>query len=167
MISEKEIREAVEREIKTFGLKVYDIDLPSVREGVFRVYVWKGKGEDPSKPIPVGIEDCLLVTRRLQDALIVEGIFRRDLTVEVSSPGVNRRLRDEEHFRDAVGEQIFIKVRTDKGARVIRGLLKDFRSQEQKILIVKESGKDKEKKEDKLEEFFLEDIIEARVDYPF
>ncbi|MGH6626206.1 MAG: ribosome maturation factor RimP [Burkholderiaceae bacterium] len=62
----------------------------------------------------VNVEDCEKVTRQLQFALEVDGVEYRRL--EVSSPGIDRPLRNEKDFERFVGEVIDITLKAPMGA---------------------------------------------------
>src|SRR5918911_2154928 len=54
---------------------------------------------------PAGVDHalCERVTRELDD-------YRRDYTIDVSSPGLERPLRKPEHFASAVGRRVKLKT---------------------------------------------------------
>lgn len=62
----------------------------------------------------VNVEDCEKVTRQLQYALEVEGVDYRRL--EVSSPGLDRPLRDERDFGRFAGEVVDITLKAPVGS---------------------------------------------------
>ena len=62
----------------------------------------------------VTVEDCEKVTRQLQFALEVDGVDYKRL--EVSSPGIDRPLRNEQDFGRFVGAVIDITLKAPMGA---------------------------------------------------
>ena len=54
---------------------------------------------------PAGVDHalCERVTREIDD-------YRREYTIDVSSPGLERPLRKREHFADAVGRHVRLKT---------------------------------------------------------
>ena len=64
----------------------------------------------------VAVEDCERVTRQLQFALEVEAVDYKRL--EVSSPGIDRPLRNAQDFERFVGEVIDITLRLAVGSAV-------------------------------------------------
>jgi len=58
----------------------------------------------------VGIQDCVEVNRRIGDLLDVEDFISLAYNLQVSSPGLERPLRREEHFQRFIGEEV--RVRT-------------------------------------------------------
>lgn len=118
-----ELWELVQAEVEAIGLHLYDLDIPKSEHGIFRVYIAK----EQTGKVAVALEDCIKVGKKLQ---------REDLepqlpggTVEVSSPGVNRRLRRSPHFEGAVGERVKVTVlagtQPSQGSPYV-GLLKKF-----------------------------------------
>jgi len=94
----------VEIERSAGGLLRVTIDLP-----------WAGPHMDEAAPEPlVTVEDCEKVTRQLQFALEVDGVDYKRL--EVSSPGIDRPLRNEKDFERFVGEVVDITLKAPIGA---------------------------------------------------
>jgi len=106
------------------GLSVYDIEKPSA--GRVRVFVHRQLGQDSDVSAESGVssEDCSRLLRRLQSFFLAEGTtvgVSPESGLEVSSPGVNRKLRLLEQFQSAVGERI--KLTFEGGAAPIVGQL--------------------------------------------
>ncbi|MDO8737253.1 MAG: ribosome maturation factor RimP [Thermoleophilia bacterium] len=86
---------------QTLAKELPDVDVVDVEVGggggnqVLRVFI--------DHPDGVDHELCTLVTGLL-------GRYQEDHTVEVSSPGLEKRLRKPGHFRNAVGQKINVKT---------------------------------------------------------
>ncbi len=94
----------VEIERSAGGLLRVTIDLP-----------WSGPTSDAEAPEAfVTVEDCEKVTRQLQFALEVDSVEYKRL--EVSSPGIDRPLRNEQDFQRFAGEVIDITLKAPMGA---------------------------------------------------
>lgn len=121
-----------------FGVDLFDIDYPSggSHSGVLRVYLSRPKAavaapedaasEDAAEGQRTGVsfEDCVKVTKKLLDLDEQESFIPEGCVLEVSSPGINRRLRLPQHFSGAVGERVKVKFKTDTGTyRVVTGVL--------------------------------------------
>jgi len=104
------------------GYSVYDIEY--VKEGpnrYLRVYVDKDGG--------VGIDDCVYVSRKLEKMLDERDFIQQAYILEVSSPGINRRLKKEGDFLKFMGHIIDIKLyKPFNGQKEFRGELKCFLS---------------------------------------
>jgi ribosome maturation factor RimP len=94
----REIAPAVERAVP--GVEVLALELASPKR--FCVYVDHPEGVDHDL--------CARVTQVLDD-------YRRDYTIDVSSPGLERPLRKPEHFRAAVGRRVQVRTSADVAGR--------------------------------------------------
>ncbi|MBQ4109559.1 MAG: ribosome maturation factor RimP [Clostridia bacterium] len=86
------------------GVRIYDIEF--VKEGanrVLRLYIDKKDGR-------VSIDDCETVSRKLSDLLDAGDFIEDAYILEVSSPGIERVLKYDFHFEEAVGEDVEIKL---------------------------------------------------------
>ena len=100
----------VEIERSAGGLLRVTIDLPWKRPNSEELPV-----EDADAPeVLVTVEDCEKVTRQLLFALEVDGADYKRL--EVSSPGIDRPLRNEQDFERFAGEVIDITLKAPMGA---------------------------------------------------
>jgi ribosome maturation factor RimP len=94
------------------GLGYEMVELERSAGGTLRVTIdfpWQ-PGEERS----VNVEDCELVTRQLQYTLEVEEVDYKRL--EVSSPGIDRPLRNEQDFERYAGEVVDITLKAPMGA---------------------------------------------------
>ncbi len=91
----------------------YDlVDIERSAGGLLRVTIdWPWT--QPDTPF-VTVEDCEKVTRQLQFVLEVEGVQYQRL--EVSSPGIDRPLKNERDFARFAGELVDITLKAPMGA---------------------------------------------------
>lgn len=85
------------------GYEIYDVEY--VKEGphwFLRLFICRDEG--------VNIDDCEAVSRALSAVLDEKDFVASNYFLEVSSPGVERNLRQDEHFENAVGEMVKIKL---------------------------------------------------------
>merc|ERR1712232_1074464 len=92
--------------VEAEGLRIFDIDVPGGPKGVLRVTIQKPEGPKAT----VGVEDCARVSRRVSAMDRFDDLIPDAVTLEVSSPGVERKLRTLEHYQGAVGELVRLKV---------------------------------------------------------
>jgi ribosome maturation factor RimP len=121
----------VEIERSAGGLLRITIDLP-----------WVGPAATPAGAEQfVTVEDCEKVTRQLQFALEVEAIEYKRL--EVSSPGIDRPLRNQRDYERFVGAVVDISLKAPVGAAA-QGLVsanrKKFRGTLERVASVDDSG---------------------------
>jgi ribosome maturation factor RimP len=106
------------------GLGYELVDIERAPRGLLRVTI----DRVPGKTYPSGegefitVDDCELVTRQLQYALEVDAIAYERL--EVSSPGLDRPLKNEAHFERFAGLQVSITLKQPfQGRKAYKGLL--------------------------------------------
>ena len=71
------------------------------RRPVLRVYI--------DHPDGISLDDCSSVSNQLSGVLDVEDVFRQSYTLEVSSPGMERLLLNNEHYKLYIGAMIKVK----------------------------------------------------------
>jgi ribosome maturation factor RimP len=97
------IRDAATRVVAAHGLDLFDVELTRESQGwIVRVTIDR-PGPAATPEDSVSIEDCSTVSRELSAILDVEDPLDRTYTLEVSSPGLDRPLRDEADFRRFAG----------------------------------------------------------------
>ena len=102
MISERETIERIERILTPIleeeSVELIDIEFrPSGKRWLLRIYIEKEGG--------VTISDCEKVNRELGRTLDVEDVLDHPYTLEVSSPGLTRPLKNIKDFERYTGKQ--------------------------------------------------------------
>ena len=96
------IEESIKLAVESLGVKLYDIVTAKEHErNIFRVIITSKDG--------VSLDKCVEVTRLISPLLDVEEPMGGKYNLEVSSPGIERKLKKKEHFIASVGEQVKIK----------------------------------------------------------
>ncbi len=109
----------LEPAVAAMGLELADIDLYLGRRGVLRLYI--------DRPGGVTVDDCQRVSEQVGALLDVEDPLPGSYTLEVSSPGFDRRLRTQAHFERFVGERVRIELKDAReGRRNFTGRLTGF-----------------------------------------
>jgi ribosome maturation factor RimP len=103
------------------GLEVVDIELHREGRGnTLRVYLDRAGGVGG-----VDLDALTRVNRQLGDLLDVYDYIAGPYNLEVSSPGVNRRLRLPDHFRRYLGQRVRVRTHAPiNGRRTFLGTLK-------------------------------------------
>ena len=109
----------LEPEIGSLGYELVDLELHLGGSGVVRLFIDSEDG--------ITLDDCARVSHQVSGVLVVEDPIAGKYVLEVSSPGVNRRLRTKAHFEKYVGKRIKIErgMPDDDGRRRYAGTLKD------------------------------------------
>lgn len=71
----------------------------------------------------VNLDRLAETSRRLSRLLDADADLQGPYRLEVSSPGLERRLRTARHFQKSVDREVVMKVRSSEGARSLRGRL--------------------------------------------
>lgn len=100
------------------GMEIVDIELRAEARGkVLRLYLDRDGG--------VSLADLAPLTRRLSNLLDVHDVVPGAYTLELSSPGINRRLRNPVHFRRYLGKRVRVRCLEPRdGRRSFLGLLR-------------------------------------------
>lgn len=123
-----ELLKLLEPVIERQGYELADLEVKfGGRDGILRIFI--------DKPGGVGLEDCEIVSGQVSTFLDVEDPVPGHYTLEVSSPGLDRKLRKPEHFQRFMGAEVKIKMRFPVlGRGRFRGILKE--ADEKTILVV-------------------------------
>jgi ribosome maturation factor RimP len=121
MSVEEKVREIVDRVAASQGLEVWDVEFRGTggKSRMLRVFI--------DKPAGVTHEDCEQVSREVSTILDIEDPIKGAYVLEVSSPGLDRKLRgaaDYERFKGSL-----LKLQTLEpvnGTRNYEGRLQDF-----------------------------------------
>lgn len=115
--SASRLEEIISSAIELLGYDYVAYELvPQGSRMLLRIYIDSAEG--------VTIRDCEIVSRQVSAVLDVEDPIQRRYFLEVSSPGSDRLLIKEEHYKRFVGHQIKVKLRQSRnGRRNYSGLL--------------------------------------------
>ena len=119
----------IESIIKELGCELYDTELASENgHAIYRVYITKNGG--------VSMEDCEKVSRALSPIYdVIPPVSGDKWFLEISSPGLERKLSTIGHFNKSIGEKAKITL-NDKSA--ISGEIKAVN--DEIITILSETG---------------------------
>ena len=116
-VSEDQIVALLEPEIEQLGYELADIEVNlTTGGGILRLFIDCEAG--------ITLEDCETVSRQVSAVLDVEDPIPGEYNLEVSSPGLNRRLVKEAHFERFAGSKVKVKLkRLVDGRRNYKGRL--------------------------------------------
>ncbi|SFS59696.1 ribosome maturation factor RimP [Marininema halotolerans] len=84
------------------GLELYDTEFTKEGKNWFlRVYIDRPQGK-------VDLDDCSRISERLSAELDEGNLISEGYFLEVSSPGIERSLKKEDHFTQAIGSRVLI-----------------------------------------------------------
>jgi len=103
LASREQLIEMLESTVERLGYELADLELQLGGQGLLRLYIDSEAG--------ITLEDCETVSRQVSALLDVEDPIPGDYNLEVSSPGLNRRLVKAEHFERFAGENVKVKLK--------------------------------------------------------
>ena len=102
------------------GLILWDVVFE--KEGAnyyLRIFIDKEDG--------IGIEDCVNMSHALDKPLDEADLIDRQYNLQVSSPGIERKLTRDFHFECAIDEKVIVRlIRPYEGQREFKGVLIDY-----------------------------------------
>ena len=100
--------------IEANGAALYDTEVVTeFDETIFRVLVTKAGG--------VSLDLCATISHELSPFLDVHPPMSERYRLEISSPGIERKLTKPVHFKNAIGEKVKLKI---TGGDKLKGVLK-------------------------------------------
>ncbi len=112
-----ELRELLEPTIERLGYEIIDLEVRlGAGNGLVRLFI--------DKPDGVDLDDCEKVSLAVSALLDVEDPVPGNYNLEVSSPGMDRKLTKPAHFQRFAGETVKVQMRFPiEGRRRFRGTL--------------------------------------------
>jgi len=85
------------------GVDLYDTEI--VTDGdrkIYRIYITSKDG--------ISLDKCTQITKIVSPILDIDPPVSGEYTLEVSSPGIDRKLSKIDHFKNSIGELVKIKL---------------------------------------------------------
>jgi ribosome maturation factor RimP len=106
-----DLKEQIKIAVEGCDVQLYDIStLKENNDNIFRVTIHSSNG--------ISLEKCTEVNNMISPILDIQDPIHGKYRLEVSSPGIERKLKTLEHFKMSIGENIKIKeysTQTTKG----------------------------------------------------
>lgn len=100
---EEKVENLIKKPINDLGYELYDVIYTKEGKDYFlRIYIDKDNGID--------LNDCEKVNDAISDLLDEANYIKDQYFLEVSSPGVERRLRKNKHFEASIGKEVDINL---------------------------------------------------------
>ena len=111
------LNDLIKPAVEKMGYELTDIEIKTQdREQLVSIFIDNLTG--------INIEDCEIVSRQISLLLDVENPISGKYTLEISSPGLDRKLTKLNHFKRFIGNELRIKLlRSMDGRRNFRGKL--------------------------------------------
>jgi len=110
-------RGIVEKVVSSEGMELVELELKgSLNNRIVRIYI--------DKPLGITHEDCKLISDQVGTVLDIENLIPGSYTLEVSSPGLTRRLTKDSDFQRFRGRLVKIQTKLPiNGTKSLRGIL--------------------------------------------
>ena len=125
---EEKVESLLTTTINNLGYELYDVEYAKEGKDYFlRIFIDKSEGID--------LNDCEKVNNSINDLLDEADYIKEQYFLEVSSPGIERVLRKNNHLEQNIGKEIHIKMfkKDENGQKEYQGILTGFN--EEKIII--------------------------------
>ena len=115
----EQIAEIVKPIAEELNYDIYHIEyVKESGEYYLRIYIDKESGID--------LNDCEKVSNEINEILDKADYIKEQYYLEVSSPGLNRTLFTEEHYKRFIGREVMVKfTKSVDGKKNIKGILKE------------------------------------------
>jgi len=124
------LEESIKLAVESLGASLYDITTAREHDrNIFRVLVTAEGG--------VTLDKCAEISRMISPILDVDEPMSGEYILEVSSPGIERKLKKKEHFISSIGEKVRVK---DFATDIYKGEL--IFADEEKIVLKTEFGEE-------------------------
>ena len=108
------LEEQIEKIVEANGARLYDIEtVTEFDDTIYRVSITKEGG--------ISLDQCAQISNELSPFLDVNPPMHGQYRLEVSSPGIERKLTKPKHFQQSVGDKVKVKV---LGGDKLKGVLK-------------------------------------------
>ena len=109
-VDKEQLFALLEPAVAALGYELTDLDAHTGRRGLLRLYIGRKHGITT-------LEDCERVSEQVGALLDVEDPLPGSYVLEVSSPGLDRRLRTLEHFERYNGAAVKVELKEARDGR--------------------------------------------------
>ena len=100
---EQQLEESIKLAVEGCGVDLYDIQMTKEHKtNILRVYITSKDG--------VNLDQCAHVSRMISPLLDIHEPMNGKYNLEVSSPGIERKLKTLHHFKCSIGSDVKIKL---------------------------------------------------------
>jgi ribosome maturation factor RimP len=110
-------RGIIEKVVSSEGMELVEVEVKgNLNNRIVRIYI--------DKPSGISHEDCQVISDQVGTVLDIEDLIPGSYTLEVSSPGLTRRLTKESDFHRFRGRLVKIQTKLPiNGMKTLRGIL--------------------------------------------
>ena len=118
---EENVKKLLDPIINNLGYKVYDIIYEKEgKDNYLRIFIDKENGV-------IDLNDCEKVNNAINDILDEKDLIKSRYMLEVSSPGLERRIRNDEHLEMNISKEVEVHTfKPIENSKIIKGILNSF-----------------------------------------
>ena len=110
------IKEMIERDIESLGCKVWGLEIFGRRANqTLRIFIDNEEG--------ISLEDCEKVSKHVSKVLDTENDFSENYFLEVSSPGLDRKIFYNEQYKDYIKDNFKVTFLDKENKKTVKGQL--------------------------------------------
>ena len=100
---EEKVENLLNNKIEELGYDLYDVEYAKEGKNYYlRIFIDSKNG--------IGLEDCEKVNNAITDILDEKNYIKDQYFLEISSPGIERVLRKDKHFKDNIGKKVCVSL---------------------------------------------------------
>lgn len=123
---EEKVKELILPILEEKDFKLVDIEFIQSKRPILRIYIYNPEG--------TSIDDCEWVSKRIGALLDVEDIIKNSYILEVSSPGLDRKLKNPHEYEIFKGRNVVLKTKEPiNEKKVFKGILEGLEEEKVKI----------------------------------
>ena len=108
----------IERDIESLGCKVWGLEIFGRRANqTLRIFIDNEEG--------ISLEDCEKVSKHVSKVLDTENDFSENYFLEVSSPGLDRKIFYNEQYKDYIKDNFKVTFLDKENKKTVKGQLDD------------------------------------------
>ena len=117
---EESVRPIASAAADELGYELYDVEYKKEgSEWYLRIFI--------DKPENMGVEDCEKYSRYISPLLDENDPIADNYILEISSPGMFRKLKTPEHFEKYMGSEVEVKLyKSENGRKKVNGVLSGY-----------------------------------------
>jgi len=131
-VDKEYIETLIKRDIKSFGYDIWGLELVgSTTSPTLRVFIDNDKG--------ITVKDCEKVSKHISKVIEADELCSNRLILEVSSPGIDRKLFNKDQYIDYLGCAIKVRYKNEQMKNIsVKGFLR--RVSKEDILLETDKG---------------------------
>ena len=112
------IKEMIEKDIESLGCKVWGLEIFGRRANqTLRIFIDNEEG--------ISLEDCEKVSKHVSKVLDTENDFSENYFLEVSSPGLDRKIFYNEQYKEYIKDNFKVTFLDKENKKTVKGQLDD------------------------------------------